>query len=64
MTIFIIIALINSKRGTLGKISKAAKSKKDLKRIPKSKIPHAYRQYRPVYKDWNLDEEIRVLSQL
>lgn len=49
------VALVNSKRAVLanGKITKK-----------KSKIHRKDKEYQPYFKDWKLDEEIRLLQQL
>lgn len=65
---FTLSALVNSKRGFLAKARAPRKGRKsqrsELQRVPKSQIARHQDGYRPYFKDWKLDDEIRLLQQL
>ena len=51
---------MNSKRGVLAKV-KMSRGKSEVKR---NRIANKNGGYQPYFKDWKLDEEIRLLQQL
>ena len=59
------LALVNSKRGVLAKVN-MAENKNEVKMTgsKRSKVVHENKDYQPYFKDWKLDEEIRLLQQL
>ena len=50
-------ALVNSKRGVLAKVNATNKDRRNKVAVKEEK-------YQPYFKDWKLDEEIRLLQQL
>ena len=58
-------ALVNSKRGVLAKVSTAEdKNQINMNGNKRNKVTRKNNNYQPYFKDWKLDEEIRLLQQL